>query len=46
MDYLTELWSMDWIGLFQDKKRWRALVKAAMDLRGASDEENLTLRIY
>jgi hypothetical protein len=28
-----ELGGVDWIGLAQDRERWRALVKAVMNLR-------------
>jgi hypothetical protein len=33
MDLQEMGWSMDWIGLAEDKDRWRALVNAVMNLR-------------
>jgi hypothetical protein len=37
-------WGMDWIGLAQDRERWRGLVNAVMNLRGSKNEGNfLTL---
>ena len=27
------MWDMDWIGLAQDRDRWRTLVSAVMNLR-------------
>jgi hypothetical protein len=29
----VECWDMDWIGLVQDRERWRALVNAVINLR-------------
>ena len=27
------MWDMDWVGLAQDRDRWRTLVSAVMNLR-------------
>jgi hypothetical protein len=33
MDLVEVLWGDDWIGLAQDKDRWRALVNSVSNLR-------------
>ena len=33
MDLQVGCWCMDWIGLAQDRDRWRTLVSAVMNLR-------------
>jgi hypothetical protein len=34
MDLKEVEWGMNWIDLAQDRDRWRAIVKAIMNLRG------------